>query len=79
MLLHIPLTISEGLKVGSSTTSTISAPLGSSSMAARILLRLLTGGGGGGGGGVASMGTEVTLFSTLELFDAGAVVLGGRE
>lgn len=66
MLLHMPLTISEGLKVGSSTTSTISAPLGSSSSLCDILGIVDSGGGGGGGGGFISAGTEVTLFKARD-------------
>lgn len=81
MLLHMLLTICDGLNVGSSTTSTISAPLGSSSTST-----LATAGSGGGGGGAAtSAGTDVTLFSGLELLSlllavvGGIVVLGGEE
>lgn len=62
MLLHMLLTICDGLRVGSSTTSTISAPRGSSSIST-----LCVGGGGGGGGGDVSTGTEVTLFKALGL------------
>lgn len=63
MLLHILFTICDGLNVGSSTTSTISAPRGSSSTSI-----LATGNGGGGGGATISAGTEVTLFKGLGLF-----------
>lgn len=76
ILLHIPLTISDGLKVGSSTTSTISAPRGSSSTS---WLTALSGGGGGGGGGDPSIGTDVTLFRSLEFVMLVVVVLTGRE
>lgn len=72
MLLHIPFTISDGFKVGSSTTSTISAPLGSSSS-------WLGAGRGGGGGGDVSAGTEVTLFKTLLEAFAKVVLLEGVE
>lgn len=78
ILLHILFTICEGLSVGSSTTSTISAPRGSSSTST-----LATGNGGGGGGGAISAGTEVTLFNGLELFSLllidGVVDFGGEE
>lgn len=79
MLLHMPLTISEGFNVGSSTTSTISAPRGSSCSS------LLGAGNGGGGGGLASTGSEATRFKILDellvkvfAFE-GEVGLGGSE
>lgn len=61
MLLHIPLTISDGLRVGSSTTSTISAPLGSFKCGStKSALLGWFGGGGGGGGGRTSTEAVVT-------------------
>lgn len=56
----MPFTMSEGLRVGSSTTSTISAPLGSFKWGSLGSIRKLGlfGGGGGGGGGEASTGTD---------------------
>lgn len=66
MLLHIPLTMAEGFKVGSATTSTCSAPLGSSSTST-LKSDLATGGGGGGGGGDVPGGDEVALFKRREL------------
>lgn len=71
MLLHILFTICDGLNVGSSTTSTISAPRGSSSTSI-----LATGNGGGGGGITESAGTEVTLFRGLGLFSLLLLVVG---
>lgn len=66
MLLCIPLAIAEGFNVGSSTISTLSAPLGSLSVST-ISIDLVTGGGGGGGGGEVSSGDDVALVSIREL------------
>lgn len=66
MLLHIPLTMAEGFRVGSTTTSTCSAPLGSSSPSS-VNKDFDTGGGGGGGGGVVSGGEDVVLFKIRPL------------
>lgn len=76
MLLHMLLTICDGLKVGSSTTSTISAPRGSSSTST-----LATGNGGGGGGAATSAGTDVTRFKgfVLLLLVMLEAVFGGEE
>lgn len=81
MLLHMLFTICDGLNVGSSTTSTISAPRGSSSTST-----LATGNGGGGGGATISAGTDVTLFNGLVLLFSlllvaatDAVDFGGEE
>lgn len=83
MLLHIPLTIADGLRVGSSTTSTISAPLGSSSVSMTNKDLETPGGGGGGGGGDVSGGDEVVLLRTRELLllsvGIRAVPFGGVE
>lgn len=76
MLLHILFTICDGLSVGSSTTSTISAPRGSSSTS-----DTLAAGNGGGGGGAAtiSAGTDVTRFNGLVLFSLPVVVVGAVD
>lgn len=76
MLLHILFTICDGLNVGSSTTSTISAPRGSSSTSSTLAI----GSGGGGGGATISAGTDVTRFKALVLLAAGTTVdFGGEE
>lgn len=66
MLLHNPLTIADGFRVGSSTTSTVSAPLGSSSCST-VNFDFEIGGGGGGGGGEVSGGEDVVLVSARDL------------